>query len=40
MGGAVMHPWEIVGYVILAGLAIVVLINLHDIKRYIRMKTM
>ena len=35
-----MHPLEIVGYAILAALAIGVLFNLHDIRRYIRMKTM
>ena len=35
-----MHPWEIVGYIVLAALAVGILINIHDIKRYVRMKTM
>jgi hypothetical protein len=35
-----MHTWEIVGYVVLAALAIGIIVNIRDIKRYIRMKTM
>jgi len=35
-----MHTWEIVGYVVLAALAIGILINIRDIKRYIHIKIM
>jgi hypothetical protein len=35
-----MNTWEIVGYVILAALAIGILVNVRDIRRYIRIRTM
>jgi hypothetical protein len=35
-----MNTWEIVGYVVLAALTIGILVNVRDIKRYIRIKTM
>jgi hypothetical protein len=35
-----MNTWEIVGYVILAAFAIGIIVNIRDIRRYIRMKTM
>jgi uncharacterized protein DUF6893 len=35
-----MKTWEIVGYVALAALAIGIVVNIRDIKRYIRIKTM
>jgi hypothetical protein len=35
-----MQTWEIAGYVVLAALAIGIIVNIRDIKRYIRIKTM
>jgi hypothetical protein len=35
-----MTTWEIVCSIVLAALAIGVVINIHDIMRYIRMRTM
>ena len=35
-----MNTWEIVGYVILTAFAIGIIVNIRDIRRYIRMKTM
>ena len=35
-----MNTWELVGYIVLAALAIAILVNIRDIRRYIRMKTM
>jgi uncharacterized protein DUF6893 len=35
-----MNTFEIVGYVVLAALAIAILANIRDIKRYIRIKMM
>jgi hypothetical protein len=35
-----MNTWEIVGYVVLAALAIGILVNIRDTKRYFRIKTM
>ena len=35
-----MNLWEIIGYVALTVLAIGILINIRDIKRYYRIRTM
>ncbi len=35
-----MNAWEVFGYVVLAAVAIGILANIRDIKRYIRIKTM
>jgi hypothetical protein len=35
-----MNTWEIVGYAMLAAFAIGIIVNIRDIKRYIRIRTM
>jgi hypothetical protein len=35
-----MSTWDVVGYVALALVAIAIIVNIKDIKRYIRIRTM